>query len=169
MRTHLFPVPGPWNGRLAIMARPRGGDWLEDEARSWRRDGIDMVVSLLEEEEETQLSLLEEGNAARSSDVQFISFPIPDRGVPASTQAALTLVTDIERALEAGRNVAIHCRQSIGRAGLIAAAVLVASGVDPDQALETLSSARGAIVPETPEQREWVRRLASVQKLASST
>jgi protein-tyrosine phosphatase len=128
-----------------------------------------MVVSLLEEEEETQLSLLEEGNAARSSDVQFISFPIPDRGVPASTQAALTLVTDIERALEAGRNVAIHCRQSIGRAGLIAAAVLVASGVDPDQALETLSSARGAIVPETPEQREWVRRLASVQKLASST
>ena len=36
MHTELYWIPGPWLGRLAIMPRPRGGDWLEDEIRSWR-------------------------------------------------------------------------------------------------------------------------------------
>jgi hypothetical protein len=47
MRTELYWVEGPWSGRLAIMPRPRGGDWLEEEIQSWRRSGIDVVVSLL--------------------------------------------------------------------------------------------------------------------------
>ena len=34
-------------GRLAIMARPRAGDWLEDEISGWRAQGVEIVVSLL--------------------------------------------------------------------------------------------------------------------------
>jgi len=26
--------------RLAIMARPRAGDWLEDEIDHWKREGV---------------------------------------------------------------------------------------------------------------------------------
>ncbi len=163
MNTHLFSIPGPWRGNLAVIPRPRGGDWLEDEARSWRRQGIDTVVSLLESEETDQLNLLGEGDAAEATGIRFISFPIPDRGVPASTPAAVSLISDIAGILEQGQNVAVHCRQSIGRAGLIAAGVLISVGATPDQAIETVSVARGLPIPETSEQREWLRRLHSQQ------
>jgi protein-tyrosine phosphatase len=84
---------------------------------------------------------------------------MPDRGVPASTQDALALLRTIRAELEAGRNVAVHCRQGIGRSGLIAAGVLVISGVPAGKALEVVSSARGQVVPETPAQVAWVRQL----------
>jgi len=51
MNPDLFWIPGPWRGRLAVATRPRGGDWLADEAAGWRRAGLDVVVSLLENEE----------------------------------------------------------------------------------------------------------------------
>ena len=30
-------------GKLALAARPRGDDWLEDEIAGWRREGVDTV------------------------------------------------------------------------------------------------------------------------------
>ena len=50
-------IDGPWRGRLAIVPRPRGGDWLDVEARGWRNLGFDCVVSLLERPEEAELQL----------------------------------------------------------------------------------------------------------------
>src|SRR5882724_3854816 len=119
MNPELFWIPGPWRGRLAVATRPRGGDWLQEEASGWRRAGLDLAVSLLEEEEAAQLELALEGQVANSKGIQFISFPIPDRGVPASMPAALLLLRKIADALEEGKNVAIHCRQGIGRSGSI--------------------------------------------------
>jgi protein-tyrosine phosphatase len=132
---------------------------LEDEAGGWRRAGLDVVVSLLEESEAAQLDLENEDGAARSNRIRFVSFPVPDRGAPASTRDALALLRTIREELEAGRNVAVHCRQGIGRSGLIAAGVLVTSGVPAAKALEVVSSARGQIVPETPAQVAWIRQL----------
>jgi len=161
MNTQLFSIPCPWQGNLAVIPRPRGGDWLEDEVRDWHRNGIDVVVSLLERDEAAQLNLLDEQNAAEANSIRFISFPIPDRGIPASTPDSLALITDIAGNLKQGKNVAVHCRQSIGRAGLIAAGVLVAAGATPDQAIATVSAARGIPIPETSEQCEWVRHLSA--------
>jgi hypothetical protein len=31
MRAQLYWIEGPWAGHFAIVPRPRGGDWLEDE------------------------------------------------------------------------------------------------------------------------------------------
>ena len=78
-------------------------------------------------------------------------------------------MTDIEGALEQGKTVAVHCRQSVGRAGLIAAGVLIASGATPDDAIETVSASRGLPIPETREQLAWLRRLSSPQIAASSS
>lgn len=157
----LFWIPGPWSGRLAIATRPRGGDWLEDEASGWRHAGLDIVVSLLEEEEAAQLELAREGHAAASNGVRFVSFPIPDRGVPASAQRAVALLKDIVGALDDGKNVAVHCRQGIGRSGIIAAGALVTAGMDADQAIAVVSAARGQAVPETAVQHRWIHRLLS--------
>jgi len=47
MRPQVYWINLPMAGRLAIMARPRAGDWLDDEISGWRVQGIDTVVSLL--------------------------------------------------------------------------------------------------------------------------
>lgn len=159
MKPDLYWIPGPWLGKLAVATRPRGGDWLEEEVGGWREAGLDIVVSLLERDEAAQLELASEGEVAESQGLQFISFPIPDRGVPASTRDALLLFSDIASALREGKNVAIHCRQGLGRSGLVAAGSLVTSGMGTAQAIDLVSGARGATIPETSEQLQWIRRL----------
>jgi len=168
MDPNLFWIPGPWQGRMAVATRPRGGDWLEDEAEGWRRAGLDVVVSLLEKDEASQLELTSEADITRSKGIQFISFPVPDRGVPASMPAALRLLRSVAEALEQGKNVAVHCRQGIGRSGLIATAVLVASGIGVEKAIDTVSAARGQAIPETPAQLEWIHHLPTERPVVSS-
>jgi protein-tyrosine phosphatase len=112
----------------------------------------------LERHEAAQLDLLEEFKVAEASGIRFISFPIPDRGIPASAATTISLMGDLASALEEGKNVVVHCRQGIGRSGLIAAGILATSGMHPRQAIEVVSAARGLPVPETSEQRLWVER-----------
>jgi protein-tyrosine phosphatase len=114
---------------MAVAARPRGGDWLQDEVAAWRKAGLGAVISLLENDEAAQLDLADEGSAVESAGLRFMSFPIPDRGVLASSREALLLLSNIAAALEQGQKVAVHCRQGIGRSSLIAAGLLVMSGL----------------------------------------
>ena len=58
--------------------------------------------------------------------------------------------------LTEGRNVAIHCRQGIGRAPLVAICVLILAGLNPQTASQRVSAARGCRVPETVEQERWI-------------
>lgn len=161
MNHDAYWIPGPWRGKLAILARPRGGDWLDDEMRGWRRAGINIIVSLLETDEAAQLDLRKEPAVARENGIQFIAFPIPDRGVPASLPDSIALMARLSRERDAGKNIAVHCRQGIGGSGLIAAGILANSGTHPDEALRIVGGARGLTVPETWEQREWVAQLPS--------
>lgn len=143
-------------GRLAIMARPRAGEWLRDEIDGWRSVGIESVVSLLEASEVHELELGEETRCCEVSGIEFLSFPIRDRGVPTSTAATRALVDRLVSKLQAGSTVAIHCRAGIGRSSLIAACVLQKLGVEPDKAFGIIGRARGIAVPDTAEQREWL-------------
>ena len=160
--TQLYWIPGSWVGRLAISARPRGGDWLEDEMSAWRHAGVDTVVSLLAIDEEKDLELEREGHAVRASGMAFISFPIADRDVPVSSAALARLAAQLDTELAHGRNVAVHCRQGIGRAGLVAVSVLMTHGLDTEQALHDVSEARGVAVPETAGQRAWIAEFSAV-------
>jgi len=168
MKPKLFWIPGPWRGKLAVASRPRGGDWLEDEIQGWRKTGLDVVVSLLEKDEAAQFELSHEGDVAESQGVRFISFPIPDRGVPGSSREALSLFNTIAAALEQGKNVAVHCRQGIGRSGLIAAGVLLTSGMGVDKALEVVGASRGETIPETPAQLQWIKHLSAENLVLTS-
>ena len=160
MKAQVYWIEGPWPGRLAIVPRPRGGDWLEDEVQAWQDAGLDQVVSFLTPDEVADLDLSKEEAWCQAHDLQFMSFPIPDRGVPASRTATLTLVHHLEHALASGQRIAVHCRQGIGRSALLAACVLVAAGAEPETAFQHLSAARGCAVPETVEQQEWVKACA---------
>lgn len=91
----------------------------------------------------------------------FVSFPIPDREVPKSEASVTKLIEALDAELSQGRNAVIHCRQGVGRSGLIAACLLISKGRSSGSALAELSQARGVIVPETREQRDWIERFAT--------
>jgi protein-tyrosine phosphatase len=156
LRTELHWLDGPWPGKLAVAARPRGGDWLEDEAADWKRAGVDVVFSLLTSQEERDLDLRNEAAEFRAQGMQFASFPIPDRQVPSSEAKLAVALEKLDADLAAGRNVVVHCRQGIGRSGLIAACLLVTRGLSPGAAVGSVSASRGVSVPETTEQRNWI-------------
>ncbi|MGA9641158.1 MAG: dual specificity protein phosphatase family protein [Terriglobales bacterium] len=161
MSTKLYWAEGPWPGKLALAARPRGGDWLEDEMAAWRRAGVDTVLSLLTPEEERELDLKSESREAKQKGMKFVSLPIPDREVPPAESELRKIIEKLDADLSAGKNVVIHCRQGIGRSGLIAACLLVTKGLSSGAAVETLTAARGAEIPETPAQRRWIDHYAA--------
>jgi len=142
------------------MPRPRGGDWLEDEIRSLKTSGVDAVVSLLESEEITELDIVEEKFLCEANGISYLSFPICDRNIPLSKRDASDFARMLMNLLKEGRSVVIHCRQGVGRSALIAACVLVLSGVSVDKAFELIENARGCSVPDTEEQRRWVLEFA---------
>lgn len=138
------------------MPRPRGGDWLEDEIRSLKMSGVDVVVSLLEEEEIRELNITEEESICETNDITYLSFPIKDRNVPPSKRDARDFTWMLANLLQEGHSMVIHCRQGVGRSALIAACVLALRGVPVGNVFNLIEKARGCPVPDTQEQREWM-------------
>jgi protein-tyrosine phosphatase len=161
MWTELHWVEGPWPGRLALAARPRGGDWLEDELANWRKAGVDTVLSLLTADEEKELDLQDEARKVKNLGMGFQSFPIRDREVPTSEAKLAAALEELDADLSAGKNAVIHCRQGVGRTGLVAACLLVTKGLSSGAAISSVSAARGTPVPETEEQRRWINHYAA--------
>jgi protein tyrosine phosphatase (PTP) superfamily phosphohydrolase (DUF442 family) len=158
MRPTLFTVEQPSPGRLSTMAKPRGGDWLTDEMTALHAAGVDILVCALTTAELHEVGLTEEPSAARDAGLEFVSIPIPDRGVPDPA----VVLPDMQRLagrLCGGAHIVTHCRFGIGRASLLAAGILILNGLPPDQAWGQLEHARGLAVPDTPAQRNWPNEL----------
>ena len=117
-KIHWIETPAP--GRLAIVPRPRAGGWLADEITGWKAAGIDLVVSLIEPDEVTDLGLHDEAGQCGEHTIEFVSFPIPDRGVPPSQPAALALAQRLASLISKSKTTAVHCRAGIGRSSVIA-------------------------------------------------
>lgn len=141
----VFWIDGIKPGRLGIGPCPFAEDFP-----ALRSDGVDIVVSLLEERGD-------EPDHCEANDLAFLWHPIHDGGVPESADDLIRrIVGDVRR----GESVFIHCLGGIGRSSTVAAAVLVRMGDTPEGAFERISAARGLTVPETSEQRDWVREFA---------
>lgn len=156
MYTQLYSIQGELPiGKLSIMARPRGGDWLFDEIKALHEAGVDVLVSLLTFLEVSEFDLAEEETLCRQHGITCYSFPILDYSVPLLSAQTDAFIEQLASHLSAGKHVALHCRQGLGRSPLIAACILILNGFAPDEAFTLLSKVRGYPVPETAEQKEW--------------
>jgi len=135
-------------------------DWLDVEVAEWKACGLEMVVSLLEREEISELGLQRESELCRARGIEFVSFPIPDRGVPEPRQA-LEIANSLANDIANGRSIAIHCRAGIGRSSMIVVTALIQNGISAESAFHAVEEARGCPVPDTPEQRQWVESHSS--------
>jgi protein-tyrosine phosphatase len=143
------------------MAHPRGGGWLSDDMAAMAGLGVSVLVSALTDEEYDRLALAGVAEAARAAGLDYVQFPIVDRGVPEPSADVCRLADRLAGDLLAGRSVVIHCWAAIGRSSLLAAATLVRLGVAPDEAWRRISTARGLTVPGTPQQQAWLAEFAA--------
>jgi protein-tyrosine phosphatase len=160
MYSALYVIETGTPGRLATMAHPRGGGWLDDEMAGLREAGVDVLVSALRPDEYQLLDLVGEPAAAREAGLDFVAFPVPDMDIPEALPPALDLTARLAGEVRAGRFVVAHCRAGIGRCSMLAGATLIRLGATPAEAWQRIRRARGLPVPDNARQEDWLYRFA---------
>ena len=138
-----------------------------DAVSDW---GASVVVTLIEDHEFTALGVADLGAEVSKRHIEWVHLPIPDVSVPGEKfEVSWTEVGEGLRArLRDGFNVVVHCKGGLGRAGTIAARLLVELGKEPASAISAVRAARpGAI--ETSTQAEYVRQLKEIPEEQPST
>ncbi len=157
------------HGRIGITFCPGKHDRAASTG-AWARDlatdieaiaawGARLVLTLNEPGELAMLKVPHLGAAVRERGLDWRHLPIPDFSVPgdAFERDWQTHGREIRAILRSGGDVLVHCRGGLGRAGMIAARLLVELGMPPDAAIREVRRARrGAI--ETPSQLALVLR-----------
>jgi protein-tyrosine phosphatase len=156
---YFFEITGLAAGRLAVVTRPRGGEMLQQEMTDLRAAGYDVLVSALTPPEEKEHDLALEGSAAAAAGVRYRALAIPDYGLPEAGTLEGPL-RELAAELKAGAAIAVHCGQGIGRSPLIVASLMRHTGFSMEDAFARIRTARGRRVPDTEEQKQWVKNLA---------
>lgn len=128
-------LPGNFNWildkRLAGMAWPGLMRDVEEDLEAIALAGITLLVTLTE------------GPYPRDKlsgfGIEGRHFPIIDMGVPGVSNT-IRLCRSIQRAIEAGGAVAVHCRAGLGRTGTILACYLIYAGAEPEAAIAQVRS-----------------------------
>jgi protein-tyrosine phosphatase len=145
--------------RLAILPKPRGGEWLDDEIASYAAQGLQVLLTLLEPAEEIELGLTDEVVLAEMHGLDFMRYSVPDRGVPKSATLFAEVINDLA---DSGKAIGVHCRSGIGRSGLATAAIMLRLGHTLESAWAAIGKVRRVPVPDTPEQRAWLEKHAAL-------
>jgi ADP-ribosyl-[dinitrogen reductase] hydrolase len=144
------------------------GDWARDLATDL--DAIAVwnaaaVVTLVEEHELASLGVAALGEGVRERHMVWHHLPIRDVGTPgeAFEDAWARVGESLRGMLRSGANVLVHCKGGLGRAGLVAARLLVELGMAPDEAVRQVRAVRpGAI--ETAAQLSHVRARSVIEE-----
>ena len=166
---------GPLRGRVGITFCPgkrdrqaMSGYWDRDlgldldAVRDW---GASAVVTLLERKELILLGVERLGEEVRRRGMLWFHLPIVDVSTPDETFERQWDVAgnELRRLLCSGRDVLVHCRGGLGRAGTIGARLLIELGMEPEIAIGEVRAVRpGAI--ETRGQEQYLRGIGHIER-----
>jgi protein-tyrosine phosphatase len=152
---HSIPVPDA-SGQMWLCGKHAIGP---DPQEILDRVGVDHVVCLVErfeihERYPAYADWLETSGRATW-------FPIADLDFGKVDDVA-ELVDSVVEMLRVGQSLIVHCGAGIGRAGTLAVAVCLRSGMDLDTALEHVRLHRPGAGPEVGSQTDFVREWSRV-------
>lgn len=144
-----------------------------DLNRGWARDlqadineiqawGAATVITLIESHEFELLSVTELGRKVEEQGMNWEHMPVTDVSIPDQRFYGQwrSRGAELRGLCDRGERILVHCRGGLGRAGIIAAQLLVESGIPPNLAIKRVREARpGAI--ETNEQENYVLGLTA--------
>ena len=183
-RTHPLQIaavrPAPGMGRIGVTFCPgkvqpnaATGGWTRDLAidldavAAW---GAVAVLTLVEGHELASLGVEDLGAQVEARHMAWLHAPIADVSTPsAAFEAAWRDIGEGLRArLRSGFDIVVHCKGGLGRAGMIAARLMVELGVAPAKAVALVRKVRpGAI--ETAAQEAHVAAACPAAELQPAT
>jgi protein-tyrosine phosphatase len=90
----------------------------------------------------------------RRHNVTFLHLPTEDHGA-VSLPMLREGIAFVNRHLDRGERVLVHCEHGIGRSATLALCVLVSRGLDPLAALELAKSRRSLVSPSPAQYHAW--------------
>lgn len=122
-----------------------------DKVRIWGATG---VVSLITEQEFDDLQVRGLPEAVRNRDMEWWHLPIPDGQPPGPDfeRAWVRAGEAIRDRLRKGADILVHCKGGLGRAGTVAARLLVELGETPSAAIRKVRRARPGAIENTSQE-----------------
>ena len=163
----IAEVRAPGGGAIGVTFCP-GKQQRYAATGAWERDleldltairdwGAGVLVTLVTPEELRELQVESLGETARSLGLNWLHLPIRDVSTPTTKWERdwRGERVAVHGELDRGGRVVVHCKGGLGRAGTVAALILVERGVNPAEAIRAVRAARhGAI--ETSAQAAYV-------------
>lgn len=118
---------------------------LEHDLNIIKREGIHVVICLLEWSELYNIKMQEYPIRAQELGLFFYHFPIKDHHTP-NIDDVIGLIPIIISHLEKGHNVLVHCKGGKGRAGTIISCCLCYFGFSPEDSISTIRSLRNGAI-----------------------
>ncbi len=140
--------PSHGNVYLSLCPGKKNSRWnrdLIDDINAIKSHGIDVIFSLIEWSEIRSLGIDSYPLIAQQHGLEFYQLSIKDRGSPSKSEID-AFVPFMLMQLNMGKNILIHCRVGLGRAGTVCACLLAHYGYNDEQVLSEIRNRRtGAI------------------------
>lgn len=153
---NIFSIPINSKGKISIVSRPKGNEFLEESIEYLKQMEIGIVVSALTNEEEEELGLTLEGEFCNKYGIEFLKFPMQDRGIPLSISEIEIFCRNLALKVQDGFSIGVHCRAGIGRSSILASSIMAHLGYNAKDALNLISQSRRIKVPDTEMQEAWI-------------
>lgn len=133
-----------FESELLIGSRPRSGEWLESELKSWLRQGIQTVVSCLTTKESLEHQLAPLGVLTSNLGIVFESMPVEPDPEDLDCELVMKYSYELSSILRSsGAKVFVFCSNGTERSLLLAVSTLGILGLPVEDSLKYFEKLKG--------------------------